>query len=215
VADLLDNLINDATLDEVLSLQKEKTDVIAAQDAELGMFELLIVARSTPVGDPSSAPSSPKEIFKLQAELKPFALSNTNTPPEMRNWIVRFRSYGSTSNIKLVGLADQRAVLCACLAPNLEVNLEGVLTTPASTLETCQLAVEAHFLLLNPIFTRRWDCFRIKKSGRPFQGLRRGPLPECCGGRHQEHVRGAAHGLHAADGVPDGDGAVRGAAEAG
>jgi hypothetical protein len=106
VADLLDDLIDNATSDEVLALQKEKTDIIAAQDAELGMFELLIVARSTPVGDPS-APSSPKEIFKLQAELKPFALSNTNTPPEMRNWIVRFRSYASTSNIKLVGLADQ------------------------------------------------------------------------------------------------------------
>jgi hypothetical protein len=48
---------------------------------------LLIVARSTPVGDPSS----PEDIFKLQAELKPFALSNTNTPLEMRNWIVWFR----------------------------------------------------------------------------------------------------------------------------
>jgi hypothetical protein len=65
------------------------------------MLELLIVARSTPVGDPS-AQSSPKEILKLQAELKPFELSNTNTPQEMRNWIVQLRSYASTSSISLL-----------------------------------------------------------------------------------------------------------------
>jgi hypothetical protein len=35
--------------------------------------------------------------------------------------------------------------------------------------EMCLLAVEAHFLLLKPIFTTRWDCFRIRKSGRPFK----------------------------------------------
>jgi hypothetical protein len=87
----------------------------------------------------------------------------------MRNWIVRFRSYASTSNIKLVGMADQRSVLRACLAPDLEVNLEGGLATLASTVETCLLAIEAHFLSLQPIFTRRWYCFRIKKSGRPFK----------------------------------------------
>jgi hypothetical protein len=66
VVDLLDDLIDDSTSDEVLPQQKEKTDVVATQDAELGMFELLIVASSTPAGDPS-APSSPKYIFKLQA----------------------------------------------------------------------------------------------------------------------------------------------------
>jgi hypothetical protein len=65
VANLLDDLIDDAMLDVELALQKEKMDVIAAQDAELGMFELLIIARSSPVGD-LSAPHLLRRFFNFR-----------------------------------------------------------------------------------------------------------------------------------------------------
>jgi hypothetical protein len=172
--DMMDDLIDETRRDEtaakdVPALQTEKDGVVTAQEAALTRFGLLITARTTPTTDPSAVPGGARQIFKLQAELKPFLLSNTHSPPEMRNWLVRFQSYASTSNIHLVGVADQRAVLRGCLAPDLEVNLEGVLATPASTVAVCLTAIEAHFLSLKPLFTRRWECFKIKKAGRPFK----------------------------------------------
>jgi hypothetical protein len=101
--------------------------------------------------------------------LKPFSLAGTHTPPEMRDWVVRFRSYASTSNIKLVSLDDQRAILRNCLAPELAINMEGVLATAGTTVDVCIAAIETHFLSLKPLFTRRWECFKIKKNRRPFK----------------------------------------------
>jgi hypothetical protein len=186
--DMMDNLINETASKDVPALQTEKDGVVTAQDAALTLFGLLITARTTPTTDPSAAPGGARQIFKLQAELKPFLLWNTHSPPEMRNWLVQFKSYASTSNIHLVGVADQRAVLRGCMTPDLEVNLEGVLATPASTVAIEYSGDRGALLVAEAAVHSPVGVFQDQEGGSSFQGLRGRFALECCGGRYRQHL---------------------------
>jgi hypothetical protein len=69
---MMDDLIKETASKDVPALQTEKEGVVTAQDAGLTRFGLLITARKTPTTDPSAVPGGARQIFKLQAKIKPF-----------------------------------------------------------------------------------------------------------------------------------------------
>ena len=113
---------------------------------------------------PPSTPRGPQ--FRLVSDMKPPTLTPSCSPPEMRDWVDRFREYAEVSNFSATSLKGQLGAMKACIAP--EITL--AIAEDLKSIEQIISAIETHFIALYPLFKRRYDVmFNFKKEGRTFK----------------------------------------------
>ena len=153
----------------------QKGEFSEVEDAIIETAEY--IASKEPVStrrDPAS-PSDKGPFFKLERGLKPFTLTASCSPPEMMKWLKRFRGYATASHVEEAPREVQIEVLESCMDPDLSDALGKKLDLANVTLETALEALEKYFIVLYPLFDRRWKAlFETKKNGRPFTDFANG-----------------------------------------
>lgn len=101
--------------------------------------------------------------FKPASDLRPPILSQESTPPEMREWINKFKAFHAASNMSTLGIDEEKEYLLSRIEGSLATTLRGNFQTAASIAD-CFRLLEARFLELHPLFRRRLSWFEQKKE---------------------------------------------------
>jgi hypothetical protein len=107
-----------------------------------------------------------RRVAKIDVSLKPFQLSMDHTPVELRSWVSRYRSYYSTNTMDNLIIENQQAYFKDCLDPKLEARVNTKLQpdTPIFGHDSCTEILQNEFLVLYPLFTRRFQFFAHRQA---------------------------------------------------
>lgn len=101
--------------------------------------------------------------FRPASDLKPSMLSQEATPPEMREWISKFKAFHTASNMSVLGLEEEKEYLLSRIEGALAITLRGSFRS-ATSLADCFELIEVRFLEIHPLFRRRLQWFEQKKK---------------------------------------------------
>ncbi len=112
----------------------------------------------------------PDARVKIDDTLKPTKLTDDHGPVEMRNWLLKFRAWYTTSAMDRRTIGEQQAYFFLCLGSTLEtrMRLKVEPTTPIFEIPGDDTSVvsllEEDFLQRYPIFMRRLEYFRFDQA---------------------------------------------------
>ena len=102
------NQLYDEQVSGDLSLGKEYDDNYQKVVDEVSAAEFQIQKALQPA---KSEDRTPQKQLKLVSDLKPLTLTEHHTPAELTQWMKKFTSYHSVSNLQITSTTDQQKVL--------------------------------------------------------------------------------------------------------
>lgn len=161
------------TYDDNLSTEFQRCD-----QAKRDIFDFILQCRQANIAPQAPAHQPPAPAagrIKTYDALKPFTLTRDHTPAELRNWILQFKAFYSTSQMDQLNIEDQQAFLRICVEPLLYERFRFKIgaATPVfdanPAVDSCIRFLEDEFSLQYPLFLRRLDFFRASQTkGQAF-----------------------------------------------
>jgi len=98
--------------------------------------------------------------------LRPPVLTLQNTPIELRSWILKFKSFFTSNQFNQATIPEQQAYVRQFIDPDLEVRIEMKIDAATEIFGDSGMIsyIEDEFALRYPLFSRRLDFFRYKRS---------------------------------------------------
>ena len=158
---------------EVCKLEKE-----LAVEEQRAVETLDKLAQATLLGLPAqaqthqAAPAAHQAKIRPNDSLKPFTLLTSHTPVQLRNWIRKYRTYYSSSNMHMADIKEQQAYFMDCLGSYLETRIQTKIrdTTPIfrdgdeGAEVSCMELLEDAFIVIHPILTRQFSFFQSSQQ---------------------------------------------------
>ena len=137
------------TMRENLSAALEQVNIIPAAPAAPSVPQAFANARVKPIDS-----------------LKPFELSLTNNPVELRQWVRKFKYFYSQSNLGLATIVDQQAYVRQCIDADLDTSISVCLSdnTDIWSDDVMIALIEEVYLQKYPMFSRRLDYFWLTRQ---------------------------------------------------
>ena len=143
--------------EHIVAIEKIAQDAAAASYANLA-------TNATALSNHGGAQIAPGRF--VDASLKPFILTKSHNPQELRRWCKAFLTYFESGPLPNQPVVRQRGFLNLCIDTELQVDLEDFAgpTTPILGPEGCLKILEDRFRVFHPTFNRRVELFNIKKE---------------------------------------------------
>jgi hypothetical protein len=155
-------------LDDLSSfLDSDIQPAMALLDRLYGKLRGTSVAPVASAGGAPAAAGRPKVVDAL----RPFGLSEDNTPAELRTWLERYEVYSSSSRLDSYSEREQQAFLFNCVDKKLERRIRSLarfdINLPVFGDNSVVNLIKEEFNIIHPMFHRRLEYFRsLQDSGQ-------------------------------------------------
>lgn len=126
-------------------------------------------ARSTIHSATGSLGDRPNQ-FRVASDLRPPVITMEYTPPEMRSWLDKFKSYYKTSHMELLHVEEQKSFFMGRMEGEILATIKRRIVGCVN-IEECYEQLEFRFLEIHPLFGRRLTWKQLQNQKKPSQRL--------------------------------------------